>query len=300
MHFQNAGEPLIRLLIERIQRTARLRAGIDRMESAHESRTLPRRSFAPRRPHLFPSLLMAPDFEESGATAVEEIGFTLAAGVDFLAEMQSRGVDIDRAAASIEFSFAIGANYFFQIAKLRAFRMLWAQVVESFGGTLKVQRLAFMRAPRAGTRPSTIHTSTFCVQQLRPCPPFSAARTPSLLRPSTSVTRCRTRPAAGSPAIRKSSSSMKRLLSQVADPGAGSYCLEVITDFIAREGWKSMQRDRSRRRLSKSWPPMGSSQRLLQQSLAAREKAVASRRRVFTGTNQFANPPEQALDRIDP
>ena len=43
---------------------------------------------------------MANEFEESGATAVEEIGFTLAAAVDFLAEMQSRGVDIDRAAAS--------------------------------------------------------------------------------------------------------------------------------------------------------------------------------------------------------
>ena len=41
--------------------------------------------------------------------------------------------DVDRAAASIEFSFAIGANYFFQIAKFRAFRMLWASAVESFG-----------------------------------------------------------------------------------------------------------------------------------------------------------------------
>jgi methylmalonyl-CoA mutase len=80
------------------------------------------------------------EFEEAGATAVEEVGFTLAAGVDFLAEMQSRGVEIDRAAAALAFSFAIGANYFFQIAKFRAFRMLWARAVESFGGTIESAR----------------------------------------------------------------------------------------------------------------------------------------------------------------
>ncbi len=121
--------------------------------------------------------------------------------------------------------------------------MLWAQAVESFGGThAKAQRPAFMRAPRAGTRPSTIPTSTFCAGQPRPCPQFWAARTRSPLRPSTSATRRRTRPAAGSPAIRRSFLKQEALLSRVADPGAGSYCLEAITDFIAREGWKSMQR----------------------------------------------------------
>ena len=86
-------------------------------------------------PALVPFTLDGSEFEEAGATAVEEIGFTLAAGVDFLAEMQSRGIDVDRAAASVTFSFAIGSNYFFQIAKFRAFRMLWARAVESFGGT---------------------------------------------------------------------------------------------------------------------------------------------------------------------
>ncbi len=60
-------------------------------------------------------------------------GFTLAAGIDFLAEMQERNADPARAAASITFSFSIGANYFFQIAKLRAFRMMWAQAAASFG-----------------------------------------------------------------------------------------------------------------------------------------------------------------------
>jgi methylmalonyl-CoA mutase len=88
------------------------------------------------------------------------------------------------------------------------------------------------------------------------------------------------------------------LLSRVADPGAGSYCLEVITDFIASGGWKLMQEIEAAggyRRASAD----GMVARILEKSQAAREKAVISRRRVFTGTNQYANPSERALERVD-
>ena len=88
------------------------------------------------------------------------------------------------------------------------------------------------------------------------------------------------------------------LLSRVADPGAGSYCLEVFTDFIAREGWKSMQGIEAAGGFRKARAD-GMIARALEQSLAAREQAVASRRRIFTGTNQYANLSEKALDRIE-
>jgi methylmalonyl-CoA mutase len=88
------------------------------------------------------------------------------------------------------------------------------------------------------------------------------------------------------------------LLSRVADPGAGSYCLEVITDFIAREGWKTMQEIEAAGGYRKAQED-GQVALALERSLAAREKAVTSRRRVFTGTNRYANSSEKALDRID-
>ena len=88
-------------------------------------------------------------------------------------------------------------------------------------------------------------------------------------------------------------------MSRVADPGGGSYCLEVITDFIAREGWKLMQEIEAAGGYRKA-DADGLIARALEQSLAAREKAVSLRRRVFTGTNQFADPSEKALDRIEP
>ncbi len=128
VHFQNAGEPLIRLLID---------ASTGRQDSAPVStgwNPLTNPKFAAEAalaapPGLVPFTIDGSEFEESGATAVEEAGFTLAAAIEFLAEMQSRDVDVDRAATSIAFSFAIGASYFFQIAKFRAFRMLWARAV---------------------------------------------------------------------------------------------------------------------------------------------------------------------------
>jgi methylmalonyl-CoA mutase len=89
------------------------------------------------------------------------------------------------------------------------------------------------------------------------------------------------------------------LLARVADPGAGSYSLEAITDFLAREGWALMQKIEAAGGYA-SASADGLVAQLLDKSRAARDKAVASRRRVFTGTNQFANLSEKALERIDP
>jgi methylmalonyl-CoA mutase len=88
------------------------------------------------------------------------------------------------------------------------------------------------------------------------------------------------------------------LLSRVADPGAGSYCLEVITDFIACEGWKLMQGIEAAGGYGKARTD-GLITQALEKSLAVREEAVSSRRRIFTGTSQHAILSEKALDRID-
>ena len=138
VHFQNAGEPLIRLLIGRLSGrpdSALVSMGWNPFANPDFAAEV----ISAACPRFIPITIDGSAFEESGATAVEEVGFTLAAGVDFLAEMQSRRVDIDRAASAIEFSFAIGTSYFFQIAKFRAFRALWAHAVESFGGRRRLR-----------------------------------------------------------------------------------------------------------------------------------------------------------------
>jgi methylmalonyl-CoA mutase len=298
LHFENAGEPLIRLLSERLRErpdSQPLSTGwspISNPEFAAEViRTVP--------PALVPFTIHGEDFEESGATAVEEVGFTLAAGIDFLAEMEAREVKIDRAAASIAFSFSIGASYFFQIAKFRAFRMLWARAVESFGGT------------HEGAR-TRIHARTSCWNKTIYDPHVNILRATTeamsaVLGGVDSVCvapfdECYKAPDEASRRLARNTQIIfkrEALLSRVADPGAGSYCLEAITDFIAREGWRAMQKIEASGGYRKACAD-GQLSKALAQSLAARETAVDSRRRIFTGTNRYADPQERALDRIEP
>ena len=64
---------------------------------------------------------------EQGGTIVQELGYGIALGVERLVERSHAGSNVDEAAEGIWFVFAIGSNYFFEIAKLRAARMLWAR-----------------------------------------------------------------------------------------------------------------------------------------------------------------------------
>ncbi|MEO8881993.1 MAG: methylmalonyl-CoA mutase [Devosia sp.] len=70
---------------------------------------------------------------EAGATAVQELGYTLADGMAYVRAAQARGLDIDAFAGRLSFFFGIGMNFFVEIAKLRAARTLWAEIMEGLG-----------------------------------------------------------------------------------------------------------------------------------------------------------------------
>jgi methylmalonyl-CoA mutase len=297
IHFENASVPLLRLLIARLgerQRMSPVSADFDPLTNLDFAAELLRNAA----PAFAPFVIHGERFEESGATAQEEAGFALAAGVDFLAEMQARAIDVNAAAASLAFSFAMGANYFFQIAKLRAFRMVWAQAVESFGGS-KESAKARLHA-RTSRWNETVYDPH--VNILRATTEAMAA----VLGGADSVSvapfdECYKAPDAASRRLARNTQILLKqeaLLARVADPGAGSYCLEAITDFIAREAWKTMRAIESDGGFGRAQAD-GTIARALARSMAAREKAVVSRRSVFTGTNQYANLAEKALERID-
>jgi methylmalonyl-CoA mutase len=297
VHFENAGEPQLRLLMERLnarQRLSPVSTGWNPLANLDfAAEVIAAAPFA-----LVPFTIYGEEFEESGATAVEEVGFTLAAAIDFMAAIQERNVDADRAADSIAFSFSIGANFFFQIAKLRAFRMMWAQAVESFGGARENAK-ARIHA-RTSRWNETIYDPH--VNILRgTTEAMSAVFGGADLIIVAPFDECYKAPNEASRRLARNTQiilKQEAMLSRVADPGAGSYCLEVITDYIAREGWKIMQGIEAAGGYRKALAD-GLITRALKKSLAAREDAVSSRRRIFTGTSQHANILEKALGRID-
>jgi methylmalonyl-CoA mutase len=297
VHFETADERLVSLLIERLKQreeTARISTGWDPNRNADFANEV----LATASKVLRPFTIHGEQFEESGATAVEEIGFTLAAAVEYLGAMQARGADANRVATALSFSFAVGANYFFQIAKLRAFRALWAQVVESFGGGRDCAK-AYIRT-RTSRWNKTIYDPQ--VNVLRATTEAMSAvlgGADSIFvapfdEPYKNPDATSRRLARNTLIILKHEAS----LSEVADAGGGAYYLEFITDFIARDAWKTMQRMEASGgyRLAVA---EGRVALALQNSLTKRDNAVSTRRRIFTGTNQFADPSERALDRIE-
>src|SRR5262249_9217039 len=71
--------------------------------------------------------------QEAGATAVQELGFTLADGLEYSRHVLARGLDVDAFAGRLSFFFGIGMNLFMEVAKLRAARLLWARIMDDLG-----------------------------------------------------------------------------------------------------------------------------------------------------------------------
>lgn len=297
VHFERAGEPLIRMLIERqngMPFAAETSTGCDALASLEFAAE----TIAAAPAGLTPFTVDGAAFADAGATTVEEAGLSLAAGVEFLRALAERGVDANRAAAAVEFSFAAGCNYFFEIAKLRAFRMLWARVVESFGGTHEAAKARI--AARTSKWDKTIYDPH--VNILRATTEAMAA----VLGGADAVTvapfdACYRMPDETSRRLARNTQLMLKheaWLGRVADAGGGSYALETITDFEARAGWRVMQCIEVRGGFRKARAE-GTIAQALEESRAARAEAVQSRRRVLVGTNQYANAAERALERID-
>jgi methylmalonyl-CoA mutase len=295
VHFENVSAHTVHLLLSRLARrpsaamvSADLDWGVDPDFSA---------DVLARAPACFVSFTIhAERFAESGGTAVEEVGFALASGVDFIAAMQDRGIAVDRVADSVAFSFAMGPEYFMQIAKLRAFRMVWAQAVEKFGGAGEHARARiYARTARWNKTIYDPHvnmlraTTEAMLAALGGADSIYVAPFDECYRAHDEVSR---RLARNTQIILK----QEALLARVADPGGGSYYLETLTDSIARKVWKQLQEIEAAGGFQKAAAMI---RQTLEQRRAALEKSVLSRRRVLTGTNRFANPSERALGRIE-
>ena len=80
-------------------------------------------------------------YHESGASAVQELAFALATAVEHLRQLEERGLDVETVAPRILFGLSVGSHFFMEVAKLRAARMLWAQVVQAAGGSAAAARM---------------------------------------------------------------------------------------------------------------------------------------------------------------
>ena len=197
---------------------------------------------AVRKPQFRPVTIRAHRFSEAGSTIVQELGFALAEGVEIVAQLTDRGLAVADAAQALAFSFAIGSNYFLEIAKLRAARTLWARAVESF-------QPAHADAAKMTIYARTSHwTKTIYdphVNLLRATTEAMAAAIGGAdsLQVEAFDEPYREPDEFGSRLARNTQLILKQeaWLDRSVDAAGGSYYLEVLTDSLAREAWKLLQ-----------------------------------------------------------
>lgn len=192
---------------------------------------------------VFPNLrtihLNAAAFNNSGADIVHELAFGVSAGSEYLTQLTDRGLSADFAASKIRFSFGIGSNYFMEIAKLRAARLLWSVVQKGF------------RISEGESIKMDIHCVTSEKNKSENDPEMNMLRTQTeamsaILGGTDSLTvepfdKTFRQPGEFSERIARNQQLILKeeaYFDKVADPAGGSYYIENLTSLIADNAWR--------------------------------------------------------------
>ena len=237
-------------------------------------------------------------FSNSGSTIVEELGFTLSAAHEYLVKLMERGLAIDEVARKIRFTFAVTSNYFLEMAKFRAARMLWANIVKAYNPAKDCSCKMF-----AHTVTSTWNQTVYdpYVNMLRGTTEAMSAAIAGVhsleVRPFDysfeAPTEFSKRIARNSQLLLKHESHFD----QVIDPAGGSYYIESLTSSIAKEAWALFREIEEKGGYIAAFKE-GFVVERVKASAAAKDKAIATRRLILLGANQYPNFTEVADEAI--
>jgi len=234
--------------------------------------------------------------QEAGATAVQELAFTIADGMEYVRAALERGLDVDVFAGRLSFFFAIGMNFFMEVAKLRAARLLWSRVMRQFdakkpssvmlrthcqtsGVSLTEQdpynnivrtAVEAMAAVLGGTQ--SLHTNSFDEALALPTE-FSARiarNTQLILTEETGITH-------------------------VVDPLGGSYYVEGLTSAIAEHAWALIEEVETLGGMTKA-VESGMPKLRIEEAAARRQAAIDRGSEVIVGVNKYRLADEAAVD----
>ncbi len=237
--------------------------------------------------------------QEAGATAVQELAFTLADGLDYVRAALSKGLKIDEFAPRLLFFFCIGMNFFMEIAKLRAARYLWARLIQPFspqnpaslalrthcqtsGVSLTEQdpynnvvrtTIEALAAVLGGTQ--SLHTNSFDEALALPTP-FSAkiARNTQLVIAEESG------------------------VTHVVDPMGGSYYVESLTQSLAEAAWALIQEVEAMGGMTKA-VESGMPKLRIEESAARRQARIDRGEEVIVGVNKYRSDAPDKVDLLD-
>ena len=237
--------------------------------------------------------------QEAGATQVQELAFTIADGAEYVRAALARGLDVDAFAGRLSFFFGIGMNFFMEVAKLRAARLLWHRVMTGFGA--KDERSKMLRT----------HCQTSGVSLTEQDPYNNVIRTTlealaAVLGGTQSLhtnafdeaialpTETSARIARNTQLILAEESGVTK----VVDPLGGSYYVEALTRELADKAWAIIERVEAEggmaRAVAHGWPKA-----MIEEASAARAARVDTGAETVVGVNKYRLADEQPVDILE-
>ena len=181
--------------------------------------------------------------QQAGGTTWQELSIALAEGHELLVKQIENGLDCDKAAAAIHFTFGIGSKYFFELAKMRAFRTCWAQIISAYSPKHTCSLAATITARTGFLNTSLKDPYTNLLRQTTEAMSAVLGGIQHLnIQPydwysdnsNTTFTR---RMATNISLLLKEESYLQIVL----DPAGGSYALDALTETISERAWSSFQ-----------------------------------------------------------
>ncbi len=228
-------------------------------------------------------------FANSGASLVQELAFSLAQGAEYLTLLTGQGLKVDAVANNIKFNMGIGNNYFMEIAKLRAARLLWSQIVKAYGPECNsaAKFVAHSETNRFNKTVYDPYVNMLRTQTEAMSAVLGGAHSVTVL-PFNAIyeetTEFSERIARNQQILLKEES----YLDKIADPSAGSYYIENLTASLVNEAWGLFLEVQEIGGFIAAFKE-GFIQKEIKEMAAKKDKNIAQRRENLLGTNQFPN-----------
>ena len=239
------------------------------------------------------------NINNAGAYIYQELGYALSWGAELIDKLTEAGYSIEELTSRIKFVFGVGSNYFMELAKFRAARWLWAEIIGAYGDQYKGDAAKIHMHAVTSTWNKTIYDAH--VNLLRTQTEAMSATlggVDSLTVQPFDVTYQESdnfseRIARNQQLLLKEESHFDKVI----DPAAGSYYIEHLTNALAEQAWKLFLAVEEEGGFAAA-VEAGSVQKAVNASNAKRHAAVAARKEIFLGTNQYPNFTETAAQKV--
>ncbi len=236
---------------------------------------------------------------EAGATAVQELAFTIADGREYAKQAMATGLDIDAFAGRLSFFFGIGMNFFMEVAKLRAARTLWHRVMTNLGAQSERSKMLRTHCQTSGVSLTEQDPYNNVIRTTIEAMAATLGGTQSLH--TNALDEAIALPTDFSARIARNTQIVLQEeagITKVVDPLGGSYYVEALTHELVEKAWEIIERVDAEGGMAKAvadgWP-----KGMIEEAAAGRQARVDKGDDVIVGVNKYVLEDEDQLETLD-